>query len=144
VRHLATAEERRAGYRRVLAARDPHASAALLTELASDTWRPTRINVAEHPHAPGDALNILMRDEDGSVVWRAVRNPNAPAEALEWLVNRTSEPSHLLPYLLHHPNTPKRLRRQLRARLPCTCSKGHVSCPQHWEAYQRTWVRKRE
>jgi hypothetical protein len=135
MRRLATNAERWSGYRRVLEARDPSTPPQRLIELARDTWRPTRVNVARSPHAPTGAIDALARDDDPTVAWLALRHSAISAEALRFVADKEAVKSGAgldgvaLRYVVHHPNTPDDLRRQLAAAGACRCSQPYGGCP---------------
>jgi hypothetical protein len=114
----------------VLEARSAVTSTDRLRELAADDVRPVRLWTARNENTPADALDRLTQDEDPWVRWNALLHRKTPGSALErlaeieaaewgndWFLARG--------VIVHHPNTPSALRRQLLDAGACR------NCPDH-------------
>ena len=139
-RPIRSPTERRLGYLRVLEARSATTTTERLRTLAGDEIRPVRLWTARNWNTPPDALDALARDTDSTVRWNALLNPRTTAHTLDWIALReaTEAPAGLFierGHIVHHPNTPADLRRDLLAAGACR------TCPDHpctgFEVYRR-------
>lgn len=85
-------------------ARDPNASAEVLSVLAKDTDSGVRLALANNPHLPEQAFSLLQDDPDRMVRAALAAHPFAPAAVLVHL--STNSDKLVLLRLAQNPHTP--------------------------------------